>query len=211
MKRKITHTVLVIVALLALTEIGQAADTAWTNLTTPPFDSADAKNCRIWYQVKHSQPCRVSADILDKSGKPTRALFSKLLTAGYYNFYWDKRDDSGRFVEAGEYHYRIRDCGQIKTGKVIATFKKWELLSTLYPAKLDSTFVTVELLADSAVVSIVVFNKRGEKVARPIVDTLLNSGRHDLWWNNRSELNRGEYLLEIMVGDFVYHRKKRIR
>lgn len=211
MKRIFTHTILVIVALLAIPEIGQAADTAWTNLTTPPFDSADAKNCRIWHQVKHSQPCRVSADILDKNGNRTRALFSKLLTAGYYNFYWNKRDDSGRFVEAGKYQYRISDCGQNKTGTLVATFKKWELLSVLNPAKLDSTFVSVELLADSAVVSIAVFNKRGEKVARPIVDTLLNSGRHDLWWNNRSELSRGEYRLEIMVGDFVYHRKIRIR
>ena len=211
MKRKVLHTILVLVALLALPEKGEAMDTAWTILTTPPLDSTDAKNCRIWYHVKHSQPCRVTADILDQNGNRIRALFSTLLIAGYYNFYWDKRDDDGRFVEAGKYRYRISDCGQNKTGTVTAIFKRWELLSTLFSAESDLAIVSVKLLADSAVVSIAVYNMRGENVARPITDTILNSGRHDLKWNIGSELRRGEYRLKIMVGDFIYHRKIRIR
>lgn len=195
------------------TGISEAGQT-WESLITPPVDSIDAVNVRIWLPIDHSHLCLVTISIVDSSGSKVRLLLSEPLKKDYYNFFWDKRDDSGKFVVEGEYSYIVDDCGKKRSGKIVASYKEWELLSNIVSNEKDMPFmVELELLKDSATVSIEVVGRLGNIVANPISDSLLDAGKHNLRWNHEKgkRIRRGQYTLAITVGDFTYYRKVKVR
>ncbi len=175
------------------------------NLTTPPLDSAEAERVRIWLPIERHSNCRVTIDILGDSAQVIRRLVDRLFSYGYYNFYWDKKDDSGEFVTPGSYGYVVNDCGRKYYREVTAQFSRWELSSRVYsPAEPWSTVIDFELSRDSALVSINVCNRRGRVIDTPIVDSLMNSGRHRFDWIPPTGITRGVYTVNLIIGDFSY-------
>jgi flagellar hook assembly protein FlgD len=173
-------------------------------LTTPPLDSAEAERVRIWLSVEEPRRCLVTIDILDDSNRVVRQLLNRLLSRGYYNFYWNKKDDSGHYVPPGRYLYRLNKCGRKEYGELRAEFKKWELASRIIPPpdKWSSGF-EYELLEDSALVSIGVYNRRGKLVDEPVTDSLMSPGRHQFRWQPSKTAPRGLYTVRLTIGDYT--------
>ena len=184
---------------------GDTSSKALADLITPPEDPEEAQRVRIWLPVERSSRCRVTIELIDDRGRGVRHLLDLPLSSGYYNFYWDKKDDSGRFVEPGTYRYLIDDCGRRRNGKVEARFKKWETRSRLY--LLDgpqSATVGFDLTEDSALVSINILNRRGRLVDAPLADSLMNKGQYVYEWVPPSGGYRSRYVLRLTVGDFTH-------
>ncbi|MCH8028212.1 MAG: hypothetical protein IID63_08840 [candidate division Zixibacteria bacterium] len=111
--------ILLIVAVVLLSTFNPAAaGQTLKEIMTPPADSADSENLRIWVPVERRSKCRLIIDILDSENQVIRHLVDILAGPGYHNFYWDKKNDSGTFVDSGTYRYRIDDCGNKKRGQV---------------------------------------------------------------------------------------------
>lgn len=173
--------------------------------TTPPADSAEAERVRIWVPIHRQSRCRVTVDILNDSNSVVCHLADRLMSQGYYNFYWDKKDDSGEFVRPGEYVFVVNDCGRKSYGEVTAQFQEWERAGRIYPPEEKwSTNVGFELLVDSAVVSVNIYNRRGGLVDNPIVDSLMNRGKYKFEWLPLEKVPRGIYTLKLTVGDFTH-------
>ncbi len=189
----------------ALSVGGEISPQALTDLITPPDDPEEAERVRIWLPAERVSRCRVTIELVDDRGRVVRHLLDLPLPSGYYNFYWDKKDDSGHFVEPGTYRYCLNDCGRRNYGVVKARFKKWETRSHLYLVDgPQSATVGFELTEDSALVSISVFNRRGRLVDTPVIDSLMNKGRYVYEWAPRSGGYRGRYVLRLTVGDFTH-------
>jgi hypothetical protein len=194
-----------LVFLLAAFSIAHGGRQNRTDITTPPADSAEAERVRIWLPIERQSRCRVTIDILNDSNQIVRHLVDQLMSPGYYNFYWDKKDDSGRFVKAGEYAYLVKDCSRKSYGQVMAEFKKWEAASRVYPPEEAwSTNIGFELLEDSALVSINIYNRRDMLTDSPVVDSLMNKGKYEFEWTPAETVPRGIYTLKLTVGDFTH-------
>jgi len=176
----------------------------WGEIATPPFDSADAERVRIWLPIERGGRCRVQIEIRDDSNQVVRRLVDRGLSKGYYNIYWNKKDDCGRFVAPGNYKYSVDDCDRRTFGQLEAKFHRWELASRLEPADTAAAVYDLELLADSAVVSAVVLNPRRNAIADLFVDSLMNHGRHLLQWIPTRKGYTGRYLLRVEVGGYVH-------
>ncbi len=186
---------------------------AQVDITKPPEDPDDAENLRIWIPIEKNSSCRVMIDILDQKGKIVRQLVNKLLGKGYYNFYWDKRDDEGEFVKPGEYKFKAEGCHVNREGDVKVVYKKWERkcrIGLIDDKKSNQLFI--ELKEDSAVVSIDIFKFNGELVDKPIIDSLMNKGYHIFIWQPEEHILTGRYKAKVMVGDyqrtFIVRRKR---
>ena len=206
MTRSLISTILQVVALLLLGFwAALSGQTSFEDVTTPPADSAEAERVRIWLPLERQGRCRVTIDILGDSNRVIRHLVDRLMPGGYHNFYWDKKDDSGRYVKPGRYLYFVNNCGKKSYGEVFAEFKKWELASRVYPPQESwSSAIEFELLKDSAGVSIRVFNRRGKLVDEPIVDSLMYRGRYEFKWKPGERVPRGFYTLKLTIGDFTH-------
>lgn len=181
-------------SLLAAFSIAYGGRQSHADMTTPPADSAEAERVRIWLPIERQSRCRITIDILNDSNRVIRHLVDRLMSRGYYNFYWDKKDDSGRFVKTGEYAYLVNDCGQKSYGQVAAKFKKWEVASCVYPPEeMWSPKLRFELLEDSALVSIHLYNRRDRLVDSPVVDSLMNKGNYEFEWTPPETVTRGIY------------------
>ncbi len=189
---------------LATSSIGYAGQQAYGDLTTPPADSMEAERVRIWVPIYRQSHCRVTIGILNDSNQVIRHLVERLMSGGYYNFYWDKMDDSGLYVKPGAYAYVVNDCGKKRYGEVVAEFKKWEAASRLYPPMEKwSTKIGLELLEDSALVSIHILNRRGKLMDKPVVDSLMNQGKYEFEWTPGENIRRGIFTLKLFIGDFT--------
>ena len=179
---------------------------------TPPEDSASRENLKIWVPVERPSSCRLTVNILDSAGLVIRHFIDYVAGPGYYNFYWDKRDDSDRFVEPGTYKVAIDDCGKKSESKVKAEFVKWERESRVDIEKDTSGFV-LTLLSDSANVRVdwYYFNKR-LAVTLFIEDGMTKGDYHFNWTgvidgkniNLIPELNPGFYVQKVKVGEFIH-------
>ncbi len=203
---KIVLPILLILAIAWPTEpvLAGAVAKTWKELTTPPEDTVEAANRRIWVPVERKNRCRVTIDIFDQKGEKIRTLFDALLGEGYFNFWWDKRDDSLHLVEPGIYDYKVVDlCAKERTGTVIAAYREWErrcrmeVLENKYPRG-----VILELLEDSAIVSARVLKFNGGPADVPFVDSLMNRGIHRLEWNPPPSVLPGRYKMMVTVGDY---------
>lgn len=179
---------------------------------TPPTDSTDRENLLIWVPVQHRSQCRLTIDIMDAQGQTVRHLVNTLAPQGYFKFYWNKRDDSGNFVEPATYSYLVNDCGTKKSGLIKAVYKKWERLSTVTIEK-DSSGFTLKLLGDSARVSVEWYSMNDSLMEKLYTNEILMKGDHHFSWTGEltggtllllSDLPAGRYLQKVTVGDFVH-------
>jgi flagellar hook assembly protein FlgD len=98
-----------LVSLVVASSIAYADRQTYADLTTPPADSAEAERVRIWVPIQRQSRCRLTIDILNDSNRVIRHLVDRLISEGYYNFYWDKKDDSGMIVKPGAYAYVLNE------------------------------------------------------------------------------------------------------
>jgi hypothetical protein len=179
-------------------------------LSTPPFDTIDAERVRLWIPIERSHNCRVNINILDSLDQVVRSLLNRPLSGGYYNFYWNKQDDYGRFVKPGHYKYVVDNCGARLSGDLEVYLHPNELTSRVdhVDSIPDKVWLTIE--DDSVLVSITITNKRGRMIDQSIVDSLMAPGRHELKWIPKSIGYTGVYLIQVNVGGYT-HRSPEIR
>ena len=205
--RKISLFIMGVLFALGLTTGSSSAQTL-RGLSTPPPDSAEAERVRIWIPVERDSKCRVVVDILNDSNRVVRHLLDYNPSRGYYNFYWDKRDDNGNLVPAGTYKSRVNNCGKVRIRPIYAQYSRWEKAVDIYPA--DSTrpfLIRLKLLEDSARVSARVYTRGDRQLDSIMVDSLLTKGVHDIEWHAKYTVARGNYVIKLWVGDYVYVRE----
>ena len=191
--------ILLFLLIFSLSEMALAR----VDITKPPEDSVDAENLRIWIPIEKSSSCRVIIDILDQKGKIVRQLANRLLGKGYYNYYWDKRDDNGKFVEPGKYKYKASGRIVNREGEVKVVYKEWERKCNIGLIDIKkSNQLFVELKDDSALVSIDVLKFNGELVDKPVIDSVMNKGYHTFVWQPEDHVLTGRYKAKVMVGDY---------
>ncbi|MBU8934054.1 MAG: hypothetical protein KOO62_08595 [candidate division Zixibacteria bacterium] len=197
-----------LVAMVALYSSDLLAQTV-SGLSIKPPDSAEAERVRIWVPIETTSRCRTQINIMDSAGDTVRHLINYLPKPGYYNFYWDKRDDSGHRVEAGIYPYVIENCGGEKRRREVeARFSRWELASVFTPLDTARPFwIELELLEDSALVSVRYFTHNDRLLDSLVVDSLLNRGKHEFDWSSSRRARRGNYIIKVSIGDYQYIRE----
>ena len=204
-----TLNLVVVFFLLTVRVAGTEADSpprrTWDEVTKPPLDSAEAQRVRVWVPVEAAGVRLVEITVMDDSGRVVSQLLRQVLSKGYYNLFWDKRDDSGRYVEAGIYTYRIKGISPERTGSLEVVYQRWERLSRLYLIEEGRcSRVGFELRSDSALVSITVLNLRGGVIDRPVRDSLLNSGTYEYEWSPPRPGYVGRFVLQLRVGDYIH-------
>jgi hypothetical protein len=194
---------------------GQAPKQNLMDLQTAPRDSIDAKNLRIWLPLERQNRCWTKIEIIDDSGRVVRQLLSRMMPKGYYNYYWNKRDDSGKLVDAGVYGYRVTDCGQKYSGKLTVQYREWERKIVAEVEKQRrGEWLWMKLLDDSALVTIEMFDYHWRPVDVPMKDSLMNAGKYRFEWKPADTVLAGRYHLRLTVGDYIQdlkmtYRKKR--
>ncbi|MEA2031743.1 MAG: FlgD immunoglobulin-like domain containing protein [candidate division Zixibacteria bacterium] len=196
---------ILVMGLLPTVLLSQTID----GLSIRPPDSVEAERVRIWVPVEKTSRCRVRINIMDSTGDTVRHFVNFLPNPGYYNFYWDKKDDSGRRVPAGTYPYVIEDCGDHKRRReVIAKYSRWEEISTIVPPDSAHPFrIELELDEDSARCSLRYYTHREYQIDSLFVDSLLNKGKYQFNWNPSWKIRPGNYIIKLMIGNYVYVRK----
>jgi len=173
-------------------------------LTTPPLDTAEARRVRIWFPIENHNFCQVTVNILNKSNRVICHLIKRQFFRGYYNLYWDKKDDSGRFVEEGKYRYLISYCEHKDIKPIIAQYKKGERECKIELGKdLKNPTFNYEIKTDSVIISLAIYNNRGKLVFQPFVDSLVTRGKHTFVWHPDKDIRAGNYTFKLRVFDFV--------
>ncbi len=185
MNRVMTTSLMILTTIVLLTAVLSAtASPLLEALRQTPADTLDANRLRVWIPVEGSSRCRMVVHIKDSTGQVVRNLLDELLTRGYHNFYWDKRDDSGRYVGAGEYRFESKGCGKTRQGRLEATYAPGELESEI--ALLDSVdgaHFEWHLMSDSAIVNAYVENARGNLIDSVYSNHVAFKGAHTLEWS----------------------------
>jgi len=151
----------------------------WDEMVILPEDAVQVQNLRVWLAQEQAESCSLRVEILDSTGTPVCLLLDREIRPGYFNLYWDRRDDSGKFVSPGQYTYRVNDCGGNRTGRLTAEYKKYELTSVLHVDKLgDSSLIEIELGEDSVPVRLEIRDRRNERLLAVLPDTVMAAGIH---------------------------------
>ncbi len=210
MNKKIIQFPILLIALLLVLPFASNQLHAQTisGLQQPPLDTLDAERVRIWVGIERDSRCRLTINILDDSNTVVRHLVDYLPSRGYYNFYWDKRDDAGERVPSGQYQYIVDNCHKISKGILEVQYSFWEEHSSVSQPDTTRTFaIELYLKADSANVTMLICNGRGRQFNQVCVDSLLNKGRHLLEWRPATVPYRGNYIIKLLVGDYEYRKE----
>jgi len=204
--RRMTRMFLILLALLGLCLMPpgplSARPQTLAELQEPPRDRDEAQRLRIWFPIQRQGSCRVTVSVLDSSGTIVRQLLSRLMSDGYYNIYWDKRDDSGRLVPPGVYPVRINDCGKIQDATVTAVYRPYERETELWVESSEQGLtINVKLPEDSLAVAFHVQTLDKAAESYPIMDTALTAGHHQLPLKLSEKFVRGQYLLQLLIND----------
>jgi flagellar hook assembly protein FlgD len=198
--------------LIALSSSQGWAEQTLKQKMTPPRDSVERENVRIWVSVERPNPCRLTVNILDSNHNVIRHMIDFPAPGGYHNFYWNKKDDSDRFVAPGVYNVEIDDCGNKKTARVKAEYKKWERESRVEFEKDTSGFV-LELMEDSADVRVEWFNIKLKLLARVYLEDNMQKGTYYFNWTSDydgkkivlvPQFGHGFYIQQVKVGEFIH-------
>ena len=180
----------------------------WREWGEMPPDSIQEDQLRIWLANESTQTMRFRIDILDRSGKVIRHFIEDNMNPGYLNVYWDKKSDSGSWVEPGEYQYRLMAQGKEKTGKLVASFDPAELVVLVYPEAEDTPgVIRYDILDDSVSVTIGVYRWRGNSVFEPIVDSMHARGSYQFEWTNQKNIRRGNYRFHLKAAGITHKSK----
>ncbi len=194
--------------LLILFSLNLSAQTV-DGLSTPPEDSIDAERVRIWIPVETDGRCRLDINIFNEDKKKVRHLINFVAKPGYYNFFWDKRDDFGNFVSEGNYPYTIKFCGgNTRARELTVQYSKWEKAVEFAPLDTSNVFeIAFKIIEDSVPASIIICNRRGVPMDTLLLDSLLNKGDYQYEWVYEKKVRRGNYMIKVLLGDYLYKRE----
>ena len=197
--------ILLIVGIVSLISIRPVfTEQTLKEIMTPPDDSADRENLRIWVPIERGSRCRLTVDILDKNDQVIRHLVDFLAGPGYYNFYWDKKDDSGVFADSGNYRYLINDCGKEKRRQIRVTYTgtgiRIEIESALglftQKVQRDSTNLRIEWLSET------------DSLITTVLDTTLIVGLHKISLPDNEREHLDNFIQQIRIDGKVVERKR---
>lgn len=202
------------ILLIGLLLVSQTAlaEITYKELTTPPKDTLDAERVRIWIPQETQSNCRTGIRIFDKSGKKIRNLYNEMLSPSYYNFYWDKKDDSSNFVPEGDYTYTLFSCKLKRTGKLQVIYGKWERFCKINLLSETQMDLEINLFSDSARITIELYYFDGRKVKDLMRDSLVTAKQIHIKPEDMGDILSGRYNMKVYVGDYsqdfvIRHRK----
>jgi flagellar hook assembly protein FlgD len=177
------------------------------------MDSVQARDTRIWFGLQHQGSCRVRVEIVDTAQKVIKSLVDRMMTSGYYNMYWGKKDDSGRWVPRGLYFYKvISSCLPEKKGKLWASYRPFERVVQLLVDTTDlEAAVTVRVDTTLARIALEVYTQYGVLIDSLCPDTVLASGTHRFVWKPQIGTALGEYWVRMNVESFLTEERVRLR
>ncbi|HKK21649.1 MAG TPA: FlgD immunoglobulin-like domain containing protein [candidate division Zixibacteria bacterium] len=179
------------------------------DFTQAPYDAAEAKRVRIWVPVDRNA-CQTSILICDSTGTLVRTFLRDHLRSGYYNYYWDKKDDSGEYVPAGRYACYVTTCGKKRTESLTAEYAEGELSCRVEPAEsyIDPSF-HLQVDQNHVSISVEVYNRRDSLIDTPFEDSLFNKGSYNFSWKPASSIRPGIYTFIVTIEDYSTVFKKR--
>jgi len=184
---------------------GQTHAQSFKQLTTPPADSADAERVRIWFEVDQRGSSRVRVNISEGNRRIIRHLAEVRLSKGYYNIYWDKKDDDGQFVRPGRYFYDLTIGPKQIRKTLTAEYIPGERECRLFVGeKKTRPSIRFDLLADSLPVSLEIQSRRGKQVLVPFTDSLMHTGRYEYVWEPAEGISYSQYIFRLQVKDFIH-------
>lgn len=197
-------TVLVVLVLLA----GSVVFGSGRDLQTMPADQDEADRLRVWVPATKNTRCRMTIEIRDGRNQLVRKLVDELVSPGYYNYYWDKKDDSGQWADTGRYLAVADICGEKRYSDVFAQYVPGEkALKTevVGSGRVDTLVYTV--IDDSASVQVDVCDLGGQLMAEKVVDSVLKTGSYRLtlqpdWVVPKVQ---ARYEVRLRVREFVYY------
>ncbi|RKX26354.1 MAG: hypothetical protein DRP45_03750 [Candidatus Zixiibacteriota bacterium] len=182
----------------------------WNELKNRPRDSAKAENVRVWLAQESNNPCQMTVDIFDSDSNLVRHLVDDQIDYGYYNLYWDCKDDSGKYVTRGQYFYETNDCGGNRSGELFMAYSKGETTSSL---DIDNWSETGEinfvLQSDSSVVSLDICNTQGTTLKALLKDSVMLAGDYAIDWRP-TRLHTKTYIVFVVrltVDDFIHEKQ----
>ena len=204
--RYILITALAAVTLCAAT--GNTRAQTVEGLQIKPADSAEAERTRIWAAAEGAQACRMTITIVNDSNRVVRNFIEFLAPRGYYNFYWDKLDDSGARVPEGKYRAKVDYCKTIDYENLTVQYSPWEIQSTILPLDKTQPF-TIELKLDSGAcpVRAELLDLKGHAVDVMINDTTLGAGTHRFTGRPPVTHKPSNFVIRVFVGTAEYRRE----
>lgn len=204
--------VLAILAGLSAGELPKSA-AEWDRLRRPPLDSIQARDTRIWFGLQTPGACRIRVNVTDTAERVVATLVDRLMPRGYHNLYWDKKDDSGRWVPKGLYYYQIvSSCLPETKGKLWASYRPFERVVRLLVDTTDlEAAVTIRVDTAMARIALDVYNLYGAHVDSLCPDTVLASGTHRFVWKPRIGASLGQYWVRMAVENFIAEEMFRLR
>lgn len=194
---------LVVIILLFISSVSAES---FKELQVIPKDSLNAETMKIWIPVE-SDVCQVTVKILDKENNLVRMLVDRRVRQGYYNIFWDKKDDSGEFVDAGEYKVALISCNYRKISQIYVSYQNGE--NSVYFDLDDSKNppgLHCKILVDSITATVVVLNRRGLLVTELVSDTLcVKKSKPYFSWSPGLNMPSGDYMYKVKVNDFIHY------
>jgi hypothetical protein len=179
-------------------------DSTWDDLNRIPLDSLDAQCTRVWMGLHLPSTCKTQVRIYDTASHPCRTLINRMMSSGYYNLYWDKRDDSGRFVPPGRYLYVVTpSCGETYKGTLTVHYKQWERNVSLHSEPGKTPIVTLTVDSAATRLSLFVYTWNDNVLDTICVDSVFSRGSHRVEWNPLKAVSKGLFWVHLHVGDFV--------
>lgn len=192
---------------------GALSKKEWERLSRPPSDSIQARDTRIWFSSQASGSCRTKIEIVDSGGQSVRHITDQMLGKGYYNLYWDKKDDSGRFAPSGLYYYRISSaCAPEMKRKLWVSYLPFERVvrMSVDTADMEATAL-ISVDTPKVRLSLDVFRTDGYHIDSLCPDTVLTQGVHRIVWKPMLGASLGEYYLRMKVDRYSAEEKIRLR
>jgi len=167
-----------------------------------PHDSANVEDMRIWIPVEKAK-CLVKVNILDSQNKQIRHMMEKFVTKGYYNIYWDKKDDSGAYVQEGVYKVSIIAGAFKRIEDFIVQYADGENSAVISTSPdMKNPYLHLKLLKDSLMVSLEILNARQNHTDSLFVDSLIVGDSVRFEWNPDSVVSLGRYFYKLKINDF---------
>ena len=184
----------------------------WKQLISRPSDTLEAERLRVWIPQERQNTCRVSVLIYDTEGLLVRQLVNMLVSPGYHNIYWDKKDDSGRLVEAGTYHYKTNPCGGNRRGDLIVHYLRGELTSSLSIDRfMAERMIDFSIEEDSAEVTLEILDRKDNIVHILIDHQPTAPGTYEQVFEPTRAQKRAVYKVRLTVDEYVHVKQGKLR
>ena len=169
-----------------------------------PRDTLTAQQSKIWIPVEFKS-CSVTVKILDNENNLIRNLVSQKLYQGYYNIYWDKKNDSGLFVTDTSYKIALIACDHRKIYPIEVTYQKGENAALITAGTDDKTpALQVDFLIDSVIASLEIYNRRDILVDSIFSDSIYNNGLVTIPWNPSPRIPSGNYFYKLTLNGYAH-------